>query len=113
MLDYPDNIEEKFRTILNKQNDKTLTELSNQSKQEIQSFLLNNRKTEKFSKKEKQSEKHEVINLHISKIKNTFTPELLNKNPDIAQNFEALDLAKTPQEKEAILRDIINILKEP
>lgn len=117
VLDYPDNIEKKFRNILNKQSDKTLIDLAKQSKQEIQSFLLdvNTIQNIQIENQEnlKQNIKIDRINVKISQIKSIFTPEILNKNPDIAENFEALDLAKTPQEKEVILRWVINLLKEP
>lgn len=120
VLDYPDNIEEKFRTILDKQDDITLIELAKWSKQEIQSFLLNNKKSEKGLEKkiqsqenEKQNKKSERIETKISKIKSTFTQEILNKNSDIKQNLEAFDLAKTLKEKESILREVLKILKQP
>ena len=44
VLDYPDNIEESFRKILLKQDNKTLEELSKKSKQEIQTFLIQTQK---------------------------------------------------------------------
>ncbi len=117
VLDYPDNIEEKFRSILEKEDDKTLIVLVKQSKWDIQSFLLNerNNKTTKVETQEeiKQLENNKNFESKVLKLKSIFTPELLNKNPDIAQNFEALELAKTPEEKEAILRRVINLLKEP
>lgn len=117
VLDYPDNIEEKFRGILNKVNDKTLIDLANQTKEDIKTFILNineqdTKQTENEELKEQDNESKE-FETKVLKIKSIFAPELLNKNPDIAQNFEALELAETPKEKEAILRWVINLLKEP
>jgi len=113
VLDFPDNIEEKFRTILDKQDDKTLIELSKQSKQEIQSFLLNNRRTEKFTEEEKHVDKSENINSKISKIKSTFTPEILSKNPDIENLINSFDLQKDEEENMNTIDKILNLLKEP
>lgn len=113
VLDYPDNIEEKFRTILDKQDDKTLIELVKQSKWDIQNFLLNVKESKNYIEREKKIEKNKNFESKVLKIKSIFTPKLLNKNPDIAQNFEALELAENPEEKEAILRWVINLLKEP
>lgn len=41
VLDFPDNIEEKFRGVLEKQDDKTLIELASKQKTEILSFIKN------------------------------------------------------------------------
>lgn len=106
ILDYPDNIEEKFRNILDKQDDKTLIELSIQSKDKIQSFLLN----EKHSENKIESKKFDS---KISKIKSVFTPEILSKNSDMADKLKALDSVDNPLEKEKVLKDILEFLKEP
>lgn len=113
VLDFPDNIEEKFRITLEKQDDNTLLELATKQKDEILSFLKNERLSKNQNESLNNIEKNKSFESKILKLKSIFTPELLNKNPDIAQNFEALDLAKSPEEKEAILRWVINLLKEP
>ena len=77
VLDFPDNIEESFRKILLKQDNKTLEELAKKSKKEIQNFLL--------------SEKETKRNQDIQKIKLVFTPQILEQNPNLAKEFNNLD----------------------
>jgi hypothetical protein len=111
VLDFPDNIEEKFRRVLEKQDDKTLIELASKQKSEILSFLKSQNEKENNKEDLNNKEKTQLADSKISKLQSIFTPELLNNNPDIKDNFEALELAKTPEEKEAIVQGVINILK--
>jgi len=131
VLDFPDNKEDVFTKVLEKQNKVTLKELAWKSKNEILLFIANTKENTINSKEEKavqveateiekqniesekQKLKKERIEQKLLKIKSVFSPEILNNNPDIAQNFEALDLAQTPEEKEAILQGILNLLQEP
>lgn len=124
VLDFPDNKEEAFRKVLEKQDQETLKGLAWKSKNEILLFIANNKeqslKTEKskttqvnIQETEKQNIKIEKIEQKLSKIKSIFSPEILKNNPDIAQSFEALELAQTPEQKEAILQGVLNLLQEP
>jgi len=56
--------------------------------------LLNNRKTEKSTEEEKHLDKNVNINSKISKIKSTFSPEILSNNPDIENLINSFDLQK-------------------
>jgi len=128
VLDFPDNKEETFRKVLEKQDQATLKELAWKSKNEILMFLVKIKKEEKIQVKTEETDKRSVENKKIeqklSKIKSVFSPEILKNNPDIAQNFEALDLIGTVEStdiefeekiksKEAILQGILNLLQEP
>lgn len=84
VLDFPDNIEESFRKILLKQDNKTLEELANKSKQEIQDFL-------KQSRSKEENQKETKLNQDIQKIKSVFTPQILEENPNIADKLNSLD----------------------
>ncbi len=84
VLDFPDNIEESFRKILLKQDNKTLEELANKSKQEIQDFL-------KQSRSKEENQKETKLNQDIQKIKSVFTPQILEQNPNIADKLNSLD----------------------
>ena len=53
-------------------------------------------------------EKTEQTNSKISKLKSIFTPEILDQHSSIKEQFDNLDIAT---DKEAIIRNIINILK--
>ena len=112
VLDFPDNKEEAFRKVLEHQNQATLKKLAWKSKNEILTFLVWVKEKEKVVKVEKQNIKTERIEQKLSKIKSVFSPDILNNNPDIAQNFEALELAQTPEQKESILQGILNLLQE-
>lgn len=113
VLDFPDNKEESFRKILEKQDNETLKELSWKSKNEILKFLIIKKKTEKQENNssmvqnnelkeqeiQKQTKETELIDSKLTKIKWVLTPEVLNNHPDIKQSFEAFDLAESPKEK--------------
>gem|GEM_PF-6008220 len=90
-----------------------MVELAGQSKENIQAFLLNNKEIEKSSENIKQTNKSEKIDSKISKIKSVFTPEILSKNSDIADKLKVLDSVDNPLEKEKVLKDILELLKEP
>ena len=124
VLDFPDNQEEAFRIILEKQDSKTLLKLATKSKKEILTFLLvdskkdiaktkikeNNKRTAIESKKTTETQK---IQTKLSKIKSLFTPTILTNNPDIAEKLEILEGLDEPLEKERVLQDILQILKNP
>jgi len=101
VLDFPDNIEEKFRGVLKKQDDKVLIELASKQKTEILSFIKNQTLSETRIENEKNDSK-------ISKLELIFTPELLNEHPTIKEQFDKLE---NITDKEAVFREIINILK--
>ena len=124
VLDFPDNKEEAFRKVLEKQDNRILKDLAWKSKNEILTFLLNAKKQEldykkeeKVEVKEKETNKRRIetekIEQKLSKIKSIFSSEILKNNPEIAQKFEALNLAQTPEEKEAILQGVLDLLQEP
>ena len=123
-VNLPDKEEDFLRKILVKQDNKTLENLAKKSEDEILTFCFDEqtRNTKKVTVEEthkqnteqlEKAEKTEKINSKISKIQSIFTHEILNHNVDIAENLFALNTAKTPQEKEAIVQGILNILKEP
>ena len=138
VLDYPDNIEESFRKILLKQDNKTLEELSKKSKQEIQTFLIQTQKINIDNLKKTEIQKQEKLNLEdidisiknnnkLNRLKSVFTPQILEQNSDIAWNFaligeidkkisnETDDTKKTEliNEKDKALKEILDILKNP
>ena len=84
VLDFPDNIEESFRKILLKQDNKTLEELAKKSKTEVLIFLENQGKMEK-------TQNLNLAEQKLSKIKSVFTPQILEKNPNIADKLNSLD----------------------
>ena len=60
-------------------------------------------------------EKTQNLNLaeqKLSKIKSVFTPQILEKNPNIADKLNSLDW-KTIEEKNEALKEILSILKNP
>ena len=138
VLDFPDNIEESFRKILLKQDNKTLEELSKKSKQEIQTFLIQTQKINIDNLKKTEIQKQEKLNLEdidisiknnnkLNRLKSVFTPQILEQNSDIAWNFaligeidkkisnETDDTKKTEliNEKDKALKEILDILKNP
>jgi hypothetical protein len=87
-------------------------------------FLINEKKenltderekTKKVITKEdnKQNIENEKIDSKILKIKSVFTPEILSKNSDISDKLKVLDSVDNPLEKEKVLKDILELLKEP
>jgi hypothetical protein len=87
-------------------------------------FLINEKKenltderekTKKVITKEdnKQNIENEKIDSKILKIKSVFTPEILSKNSDIADKLNDFDSLDNPLEKEKVLKDILELLKEP
>ena len=106
VLDFPDNIEEKFRKVLEKQDDNTLIELAKKQKLEILSFFKNT----ELNINNKENKKNES---KFSKIQSVFTPKILANNPKIAKKFEELDLLEGTEKKDVKLQEILAILKEP
>lgn len=120
VLDFPDNKEESFRKILEKQDNEKLIDLATKSKTDILTFLVNIKKNEKISNIQKLEDKEKIkenkiekIDYKISKIKSIFTPEILNNNPEISEKLNEFDSLVNPLEKEAVLKDILWILKKP
>ncbi len=120
VLDFPDNQEDGYRKLLLSQDNKTLEELAKVSKEEVLSFLvqIKNRKIE--TKKsaleniEMQGDiKAERIERKIEKIRAVFPTSILDSNPDIAEKFNALDTMEDPSEKEAVLKEMLQLLKSP
>jgi len=110
ILDFPDNIEDKFRKVLEKQDDNTLIELATKQKPEILSFLKNQKLNENTLNKKETTIENQKNELKISKLQSIFTPELLDQHPKIKEQFNKLDNAT---DKEKVFREIINLLKEP
>jgi hypothetical protein len=83
-------------------------------------FLISEKKNEDKENQTKivgnneiKESKNEKIDSKISKIKSVFTPEILSKNYDIADKLKVLDSVDNPLEKEKVLKDILELLKEP
>lgn len=102
VLDFPDHQEEAFRKILLKQDDTTLEELAQKSKQEILTFIIQAKENQTTKIEAEEAQKQEKNNQNksiedkkneqkLSKIKSVFTPKILEKNPDIAEKFSSLD----------------------
>lgn len=131
VLDFPDNQEEAFRMILEKQEPKTLQKLATKSKKEILTFLISEKKkelsTEKINTAKVEDKEHikvvsiekekaketQKIQTKLSKIKSLFRPNILGDNPDIAEKLEILEGLDEPLEKEKVLQEILQILKNP
>jgi len=108
VLDFPDNIEEKFRGVLEKQDDKTLIELASKQKTEILSFIKNQElNINSWNSKELDIE-NQKNDSKISKLESIFTPELLQEHITIKEQFDKLE---NTTDKEPVFREIINILK--
>lgn len=112
VLDFPDNIEESFRKILLKQDNKKLEELALKSKDEILIFLKNNNNQTKININAEKNKESYLIEQKLSKIKSVFTPQILEQNPNIADKLNSLDW-KTIEEKNEALKEILDILKNP
>ena len=91
VLDFPDNIEESFRKILLKQDNKTLEELALKSKDEILTFIskeknnvTHNKELQSIKIESEKTQKETKLNQDIQKIKSVFTPQILEQNSDIA-----------------------------
>lgn len=119
VLDFPDNIEESYRKILLKQDNKTLEEMAKKSKNEILTFIVNeqNKVTNNIKNQDakidiEKNQKETKLNQDIQKIKSVFTPQILEQNPNIADKLNSLDW-KTIEEKNEALKEILNILKNP
>jgi actin-related protein len=126
VLDLPNNQEEAFRESLTKQDNKTLEELSKKSKKEILLFLTqqnqenNKSKTERIEQKlsqidskanEKDTQNHQENqkqNQDIQKIKSVFTPQILEQNSTLSDEFKKLDNEK---ERQGALNKILDLLK--
>ncbi len=116
VLDFPDNIEESFRKILLKQDNKILEELAKKEKDEILTFIskeknkvVNNLENQNIKTVNEETQKqNQEINLknetknlkdqqtlkneqEIQKIKSVFTPQILEQNPNIADKLNSLD----------------------
>jgi len=126
VLDLSNNQEEAFRESLTKQDNKTLEELSKKSKKEILLFLTqqnqenNKSKTERIEQKlsqidskanEKDTQNHQENqkqNQDIQKIKSVFTPQILEQNSTLSDEFKKLDNEK---ERQGALNKILDLLK--
>lgn len=131
VLDFPDNQEEGYRRLLLTKDDATLDALAKKSKEEILVFLVQEKKNELLSsvttqqvekkktvqtetqESEKQNIKAARIERKIVKIRAVFPMSILANNPDIAEKFRDIDSKKTPEEKEEVLKEMLNLLKEP
>lgn len=110
VLNFPDSIEEKFRSVLERQDDSTLIELALKQKPEILSFIKNQELNINNSNSEELDIENQKNDSKISKLKSIFTPELLNEHSTIKDQFDKLNNQNI--DKEEIFRNIINILKD-
>ena len=113
IADFSDSKEEIYRKVLLKQNFETLQNLSTKSKKEIFFFLIKENKKWKVLEVKDQKLGNKIINQKIQKIKLVFPISILNKNPKIADKLNSLDWITDPVKKEKILKDILELLKEP
>jgi len=138
VLNFPDNQEEKFRKILERQKPKILKNLATQSKQDIITFLIKAQKEttayeesdmvaveKEESKKWKSIDKkiakednftnqeEKRINQKLTKIKALFPSDILANHPDIGTKLNSLDSITDPTQKDKILKEILHTLKNP
>lgn len=124
VLDLPDEQDNPIRKILLKQDDNTLEELAKKPKQEIQTFLIQAKESTttviKIEESRKQNEgnnsieqDNQYIEQKLSKIKSVFSPKILDKNHDIAEQFKLADSLKDPSKKDEALQSILTTLKDP
>lgn len=124
IINLPENKEESFRELLNKQDLITLDNLALKSKKEILLFWLKEKrastdkkvKTALNTEKEeniKQIKELEKVDWKLLQIKAIFTEDILNKNPDISDKFTTLDSLIDPVAKEKVLNELLQILKAP
>lgn len=120
VLDLPDEQDNRIRQMLLKQDDSTLEELAKKSKQEVQVFLLNDKdKSISLENKKQDMVNHDIdqdnqyIEQKLSKIKQAFPKSILDRNPDIADKFKLVDSTEDPTEKDKILQEILQTLKNP
>ncbi|MFA6741639.1 MAG: hypothetical protein WCR78_09165 [Arcobacteraceae bacterium] len=116
VLDFPDNIEESYRKILLKQDNKTLEEMAKKSKNEILTFIVNeqNKVTNNIKNQDakidiEKNQKETKLNQDIKKIKSVFTPQILEQNSTLSNLFQKLDNNETDKQK--TLESILNLLK--
>lgn len=119
VLDLPDEQDNPIRKILLKQDDKALEELSKKTKNEILTFILkeqskivDSKKDETIKIKSEETQKEIKLNQDIKKIKSVFTPQILEKNSDIADEFQKLDSEKDNKNKDIALQSILTTLKD-
>ena len=136
VLDLPNNQEETLRKILTKQDNKTLEELAKKSKNEILTFIAkeqtkvtentkekniniemeeiqkqnqeNNLKNETKNLKDKQTLKNDNM---FNQLKSFFTPQILEQNRVLADEFKDFN-NKSVEKKDEAIQKIISILKE-
>lgn len=136
VLDLPNNQEEAFREFLTKQDNKILEELSKKSKKEIQEFLLLEKNNERHNKKwltdikenqtikveseetNKQLKNNQQKNIENQKndskfnhLKSYFTPQILEQNRALADEFKDFN-NKSVEKKDEAIQKIISILKD-
>lgn len=127
VLDFPDNIEESFRKILLKQDNKTLEELALKPKDEILNFIskeknkiTNNAENQstkiELEKNNQQLKNNQQINIEnqkndnkLNRLKSVFTPQILEQNSTLSDLFLKLDNNETDKQK--TLESILNLLK--
>lgn len=102
-LDLTDSRDDMIRKQLLKFDDKILEELSKKSKQDIIIFLKQQQNNENYQENWK-------LNEIIQKIKSVFTPQILEQNPKLVQEFNNLD--KEWSNKQEILNNILTLLKD-
>lgn len=113
VLDLPDEQDNPIRQMLLKQDDNTLDELAKKSKQGIQAFILNERNQKIDTINNETDQENKTIDQKLSKIKQAFPQSILDKNHDIADKFKLVDSSEEPAEKDKILQEILQTLKNP
>ena len=127
ILDFPDNQEEVSKNILLEQDNKTLEKLATKSKNEIVTFLIEEKRKEKVKENNTQNETYNEDNKKFQAIKSILPnwvfddakPEFKNLRSNLSK-FEDLQLwddadinTKINKQKAEILEAIIEELKNP
>jgi uncharacterized protein YqeY len=113
VLDLADNEEDFFKNILQNYDLNTLSFLTKKSKDEIQAYLLQNKKKLKTEETNEQTIDTQYIDHKLTQIKQAFPQQILDKHPSIATKLNSLDTINNPTEKDQVLQDILQTLKQP
>jgi carboxypeptidase C (cathepsin A) len=117
VLDLTDNEEEFFKQILQILESEVLITLANKSKDDIKALLLKYTENDviKIENNETQEQNTDLqyIDHKLTQIKQAFPQQILDKHPSIATKLNSLDTINNPTEKDQVLQDILQTLKQP
>jgi phenylalanyl-tRNA synthetase alpha subunit len=113
VLDLPDEQEDIFTKKLEQLNSKTLKYLTSKSQEEILNFLTQKNQIETTQETQKQTIDTQYIDHKLTQIKQAFPQQILDKHPNIATKLNSLDTITNPTEKDQVLQDILQTLKQP